>query len=74
MWLYDVAVASLLVMYFEECYKWCLNFLAFKDVRANCFCASLLRTAARANSQFNFSIQFNLFPPEVIPQLGYIHL
>ena len=30
MWLYDVAVASLLVMYFEECYKWCLNFLAFK--------------------------------------------
>ena len=29
----------------------------FKDVRANCFCASLLRTAARANSHATSCIE-----------------
>ena len=32
-------------------------YLRFKDVRANCFCASLLRTAARANSHATSCIE-----------------
>ena len=32
-------------------------FVIFKDVRANCFCASLLRTAARANSHATSCIE-----------------
>ena len=38
-------------------FKGDLYLIFFKDVRANCFCASLLRTVARANSHATSCIE-----------------